>query len=816
MIKKVLVIIFLVISIILLADEFKVNSFNEIATDLAARKEARKDVNDEICAIIKIRTDLDGLIFDTSLRIEGDIEHKTGEFWIYVSPGEKQLRISKSGFIPLIYNIPMLIKSQTVYDMVVTQKELEDENANTTGYLLLTITPEDGEVWIDGEFKGKNYQFELLEGSYEYEIKKELYHSQKGNLNISRNETNEIELDLDPNFGSLSVNSTSVNNAQIFLDGQDTGKTTPATIDRIVSGTHKIVLKREMYEEMEQSFTIKDNKETELQLKLNPLFAGISITTEPEADIYIDNMKMAMGSYSENLVEGTYNISIKKDMYESINEQIIIVKGNPTKKHFKLIPIFGVISISTEPPSDIHIDGKKVGNFNFSTRLISGIHTLEAKKEKYYTTTKKIDVKVDSDETYVLNLEPITGILSIMTSPPKAEIYLNGKMYGKTPKIIDHLIIGKYDVELKKSGYADKELAISIVENQKEAINESLNDAVSIMIKSDPLGADIFLNDKKVGKTPDLVDFSLGRNRIVLKKNDYKDKTETVNISANSNMNDLNYQLLPETVIIDVKSKPKGADIYVDGVKKGKTNKKIELRPGKHQINLVKEGFNDVFLEKEFYQNSPFNAKLNVDKLFLDNSKEYFRTRFPGLFPIEVNYSNQIIGISSSLISGRVNRFKSVSIKMFEFSIYSDDSLELEMVEGSKVFQKFINRNSFISLMFNFDVGFRQKKPFKENNYLIANPPPWKSDYLEEEDLEYIMGMFPLGLNVSYTFPINQRFGTIGVKYKYYFFQENHAKFELVEETGYYTKVDEYNTNWSGLYVYFQFHPFLKKNTEKS
>jgi len=56
-------IILFLISIVLLlqpalADEFIVKSFYEDPNDLAARQNPKKDVNDEFCAIIKLKTDL--------------------------------------------------------------------------------------------------------------------------------------------------------------------------------------------------------------------------------------------------------------------------------------------------------------------------------------------------------------------------------------------------------------------------------------------------------------------------------------------------------------------------------------------------------------------------------------------------------------------------------------------------------------------------------------------------------------------------------------------------------------------------------------
>ena len=53
------------ISIQLKADKFQVESFTKDEKDISARKAEVKDINDDFCAIIKVRTNVDGILFKT-------------------------------------------------------------------------------------------------------------------------------------------------------------------------------------------------------------------------------------------------------------------------------------------------------------------------------------------------------------------------------------------------------------------------------------------------------------------------------------------------------------------------------------------------------------------------------------------------------------------------------------------------------------------------------------------------------------------------------------------------------------------------------
>jgi len=97
-----------------ITDGFEVKVFEKAENDLTARMYPRTDVNDHPCALIRILTDLNGLSFDSNVGIVGNVEKKTGEYWLYVSPGERQLQIRKEAFIPLIYTIPESINEYAV------------------------------------------------------------------------------------------------------------------------------------------------------------------------------------------------------------------------------------------------------------------------------------------------------------------------------------------------------------------------------------------------------------------------------------------------------------------------------------------------------------------------------------------------------------------------------------------------------------------------------------------------------------------------------------------------------------------------------
>ncbi len=63
-------------------------------------------------------------------------------------------------------------------------------------------------------------------------------------LIIDNSETTDLEFELKPAFGSLVINTTPVKDAEVYLNGQYTGKT-PYESESIPSGDYSLEVKKE-------------------------------------------------------------------------------------------------------------------------------------------------------------------------------------------------------------------------------------------------------------------------------------------------------------------------------------------------------------------------------------------------------------------------------------------------------------------------------------------------------------------------------------------------------------------------------------------
>jgi hypothetical protein len=467
--KHALLVFSLLLSYSLYADSLDVSGYKQIPNDIAATQYPRYDANDDQCALIKVISDIDGLNFDAGRRIVGNVEKKYGEYWVYVSEGERRLSIWGPDLFRYNFNLPSTPKSGRVYQLVVTRAGQSDIGGMATGIVLIKSTPPGARVYIDGEFMQLTpFQQEMTSGYYNYRIEKEMFYPREGGFTIKVNETHIEEVSLDPNFGSLTVTSTPVTGATISLKVLPTGCKTPHTFDTLKSGTYTLALQIDLYEPLSREVTIRDNIPSNLELPLTATFGNMQITTEPEADIYIDGALKATGYFTGILTKGVHTIEVKKEKYYPQSRKVDIEVGSKENIPFVLEPITGSLSVFSEPPeAEIMIDGEARGmSPKIITGLIIGEHEVVLKKNNYATVTKTVTIRENERAILNENLDNFREI-TIRTEPNGASLTLNGKFLGNTPQTTV-TNFGINQVKLSKQGYNDFEKEFSVTEQKKE------------------------------------------------------------------------------------------------------------------------------------------------------------------------------------------------------------------------------------------------------------------------------------------------------------------------------------------------------------
>jgi hypothetical protein len=323
------------------ANEFVVQSFKKVENDVSAIRYKREDVNDIPCAIIKIRTDIPKTIdFEANLRVVGNIEYKTNnEIWVYVSEGERQLTISKEGFVTYKYAIPQFIEKSSVYSLVLKAKD------NKISVVILSDPP-DAQKYIDGELFGSGEQFDIEIGQHLLEIKKEGYVSLSKPITI--NEDNVLFRDniLSRQVPTGLTISSQPSDATIYLNNQNEGRTKKKLLK--MPGEYQLRITKNMYEPIEEIITVSSNGDNTWSFTLTKAVGKLSIkTTPPNAVILIDGEPLIVDT--KELAAGEYQIEVRKNGWHSKIQNITMLKGVDQEISIQLVQKTGNLQLTVEP-----------------------------------------------------------------------------------------------------------------------------------------------------------------------------------------------------------------------------------------------------------------------------------------------------------------------------------------------------------------------------------------------------------------------------------------------------------------------------------
>ena len=316
------------------AQELTVKSFKLAGSDLTAQTQPRKDLNDRNCALIKVGIGLQGVQFEGG--IMGNVENKTGEYWVYMPQGNRQLKVKHANYAPVMvtfadYGVEKLESNRT-YELIITA------SGNVIGpvdagdnFYALTVSPKDAKVSIDGVLQSSStdgeYSAMLPYGGHTYKVEAGGYISKSGTFTISSSDMTPINVSLVSAMATVSVTCPTPA-VSLYVDKKSVSMA-PWT-GSLKEGMHLIEVKKEGYRSQQR--TINLSQQQKLDVAFNELAAiqgNLSVNYKPfGADVYVDGKKIGQSPRVFNgIMVGNHKVEIKKDGYGTESKTVNILEG---------------------------------------------------------------------------------------------------------------------------------------------------------------------------------------------------------------------------------------------------------------------------------------------------------------------------------------------------------------------------------------------------------------------------------------------------------------------------------------------------------
>jgi hypothetical protein len=146
---------------------------------------------------------------------------------------------------------------------------------------------------------------------------------------------------------------------------------------------------------------------------------------------------------------------------------------------------------STTRGAKVYIDGDEVGTIPLERpiRLMPGEHTVKVIKPGHTQYMETIRVRRGKRVRLEVDLLPISGVVTLLTSPTGARVYLDGKFVGKTPLKQLEIKAGKHKVRIAHIGFYDAFQGFDVVAGKQRQLIvqlKSLPDDINPLIPKIP------------------------------------------------------------------------------------------------------------------------------------------------------------------------------------------------------------------------------------------------------------------------------------------------------------------------------------------
>jgi tetratricopeptide (TPR) repeat protein len=308
----------LMMSTIVFSQNIAVQSFTPDGSDQSARiTSKRADANNKVCAIVKIETPLrlQEMTFEAGMVGIAHSEQKTGEIWVWLSPGTQRLTIIHKDLGSVRnYDFGNPLKEATVYVMKLksgTTTNVINENV-ALQYLVVNCRIEGATIKIDGNpseaFSNGTFQKLLSYGKHQYTIEAPTYLPLSEQIEIKATEKTYRTPELQPAYAAITLTGT----GDIYVNDERKGADTWS--GRLMPGSYKVEVKKAAHRTSVTAIEVKAGEDKTIPLQaLTPIYGSLNISANVEANIFIDGLKQkeTTPAIIQNVLIGKHEIELQ-------------------------------------------------------------------------------------------------------------------------------------------------------------------------------------------------------------------------------------------------------------------------------------------------------------------------------------------------------------------------------------------------------------------------------------------------------------------------------------------------------------------------
>lgn len=352
--------------------------------------------------------------------------------------------------------------------------------------------------------------------------------------------------------------------------------------------------------------------------------AEVKIDSEPTgAFLTINGKEVGRTPYvMKQPAYGKYLAHFVKEGYQDTDRVVEINPDTAPEIVTKMTRQNSYVLFESNPPGgDVTVDGIYKGRTPFlATDLPFGDHKVSFKLEGYEARDTALKIEDPTPKLCQMNMRSNYVVLQVDSKPSGAAVMIDGIHKGKTPCIVDDVLVGNHVLKLVLDGFKTYQDELKLTQTGKFPVMIQLEEQLAVLeVTSAPADARVTVDGEYKGRTPlQVTGLRDGPHAVVIEKVAYDKIERSIEIRNRQDAKiDVTLDKMTGTLALDVK--PIGANVLVDGELKGNAAAdplSIELMPGTYKIEVNSKGFRTHSFKVEMAARKVVNQTVSLGKLW--------------------------------------------------------------------------------------------------------------------------------------------------------------------------------------------------------
>jgi hypothetical protein len=294
------------------------------------------------------------------------------------------------------------------------------------------------------------------------------------------------------------------------------------------------------------------------------------------------------------LLPGKHVIRAERDGYVAAQADVEVGNDDASGVRLRLEKLPGKLNVDTGGvAATVSVDGVEIGHAPGVLSVPAGDRTVMISAPRYLDYFTNVIIQGAGErQDLKAKLQTSWGALKVLSIPEGAQVSVDGVDSGITPATIA-APSGVRRVQIVTAGRKTWESSVVLRAGETLSVGPVTlgQPDAHLALRSDPAGADATVAGTHLGRTPAEIDLPSGiAHQVVLSAPGYKNWVQAVFAEPGRKLSVL-ARLEPILARVSVQGDPAGAEVFVDGMLRGKAPQSFELPATEHRIEVRKEGF---------------------------------------------------------------------------------------------------------------------------------------------------------------------------------------------------------------------------------